>query len=467
MKQILIGALLYFCALIGIKLSAQNDVGTLILDKLSKQRYFEAEDLYNANKDSIDLFVSQFYQAKQASLCNEQVKSSFIFIEIIRRYNATLPADLRLYIIQNLFENTISINDSANFQIVFDYANDYLKDNPDRFTASKIQELRAWVDNFQDRFLEETKASLLPIKRSAKISSAKLIDSLNLIQTSASINGRSSSVILDTGLSRDLVCTPKFAERLGLEVTYIEGKLNSEKKKLGKSLIDSLEIGGVTVYNVPVLVVKTDVPNLNKEHKNKKVRKELKLINGILEKPIIGLGLMRRLGYIELDFKKNEIVFPTSEMIKEDRYKEFRLKSRLLAFNEGLFFRLFINKQATTLFLDTGANFFIELEPKFYNKYKTAFPIDKYSEKEHTFTFNNLYKGEKIPIVKLKTLSFEDSKIFEPLISSFSENNVVVFEHHNNFTPYADGMAGLPFLRSLGSRVLLDLNDMKIKGFND
>ncbi len=274
--------------------------------------------------------------------------------------------------------------------------------------------------------------------------------------------------MLDTGTSTDLICSSDFAESLGLNIDYVEGNFNGESEKFGKALIDSLEIGGLTAYNIPAFIPKSAVPNICKEEKDTEVRAVLKKASRIFLNPIFGLRLMYRIGYIEFDFKENKVLFPTAGELKGDRYKNVSLESRLLGFNNDLYFRLLINKQATTLFLDTGANSFINLEPRFYNQYKTDFSIDKYSEDEHTLIFSKLYKRGKVPIIKLKTLSFEDGKTFKPLVSSYSENEICVCTAPlNNLRPYVDGTAGVLFLRSLGSRVLLDLNDMKIKVFDD
>ncbi len=70
-------------------------------------------------------------------------------------------------------------------------------------------------------------------------------------------------------------------------------------------------------------------------------------------------------------------------------------------------------------------------------------------------------------VVKQKSLSFEDAKAFIPLGCSDGKNQLNVCKQHNEYVSYDDGMAGVLFLRSLGSRVLLDLNGMKIKVFDD
>ncbi len=414
---------------------------------IDQKDYFKAEDLYFKYKHKMSPIWRELYEAERLSLRNQHAESNKLLEDWLKVYSFKQTyAKTNSYIISLIFENLIHIGDEKLFNV-------WYKTSWEKFSA-----LRPWLQQTKTRFEQN---ALMRVDRSAEPYPIPL-DTLGvaLLKTKIKVNNTTTDVILDTGCVRSIM-TKATAEKLGVTYKKSMVDVNRTKMKGGNGIIDSIEIGGVKVYNIPVTIIDglnyDSLPDSIKQ--NPKRMKEVSSVASELNKPVIGYPVLELIGKLEFDFELNTLSFPQYKTTKFFKKLLASKSMNLMKRNNALFIQMQIEEKPTTLLFDTGFSDFIGFCPSFYEVNKNALPLDSTKiESQIHFAMHNV-KRRKTMVIKTPLITFEGRKL-KPKSEDY---RILIIDEslHNDFK--CNGTMGYSALKSFGKRVLLDLENVELK----
>lgn len=420
---------------------------------LNEGRYFEAKDLYNEISDSVPLNIASYYKFRMAEgmnrkdiAVNELEKSLSSYPDLFG--NETIDIYSLLF---NTYRNLGKYEKVISF---YKLAREHLKKNPYNLNKEELALRKKNLEEAFSYFKEVSSQPSIKIHRKATNESINMEDSL-MLGFKAKFNGVPQMTILDTGVDSYILMKKTTAKAIGIRLkNETKGALNGVEMMGEENMVDSIEVGNITLYNIPVIIYDFDLTSCLSDsiRKDSSTMERFKIADKYLENPIIGLPSMLLIGKIEIDWENKNIFFPykNSNILRKD--------NNLFVFNNMLYARLKINRIPFTGLLDSGSDDYINMDTIFYQKYQKEIPIDTTTVKE------------KLNIASVHGVQLDVKyMVADNPIIEFSERTIRYTGKHNiqiypMFLPYqvSDGVLGINFMKSIGRKILLDFDNMRL-----
>lgn len=299
--------------------------------------------------------------------------------------------------------------------------------------------------------------SIIKIKRVDSVKSIELIKD-EYIRFYSNYNGDSIETWFDTGVSNHFQISKKIADKIGVRAVHINQDstqiVNGISQKGYEGVIDSITIGNINLYNIPVLVFnKGFTPYLPDSIDDEIKRRVQEIFKD--EQVIMGLPTMKLIGKFEFDRENSLLTFP--ENIK---YTETNTTSNIYFHDQRAYLELTINDLNYVGFFDIGSNNFIDLSYPFYEKHKSLIQIDTIIQKPllNNYSLTNTLVGAPYEIVKDPIVLLNNKKV------NCEQAQIRVFDDVQIPGTIIDGTVGINFLKGLGSKIIIDFDNMKIEG---
>ena len=443
---------------IPIFMFGQKDKSQELVELLNNGDFFKSRSLYLQICDTISPDIDLYYKFRMAQFLNKK-DSAAVYLERIFTEYPDLFGEETVNVYGLLFGLYIDLGDIGRGIYTYERIKRFLKENPYHIDE---KELSQWQEDTEYR-LRQLKHSVkqppISIKRNKKNDSVRILGALKPLFI-AKYNNVPLKTFFDTGAQSYCVMNSMIAGQLG--VKYDADKMNqemiNEKIFANKAIVDSIEIGNIVLYNIPVVVYEQRGPVVfsdSVENDSKKVFLEDSIYSCLATPITIGLPLMQLIGKFQVDNENKNITFPVL-----DNSVSTSKEPNIYTYKKNLYMRLKVNEKNFTGYLDTGADVFIDIDTTFYKKYQNIVKVDTITAKLpysfisfHETSIDIPYIIPYKPIIKFEDKLVRVLKKRAVKIYSLSVWNVDVF----------DGIIGYDFFKRLGKKVLLDFDNMRLE----
>ena len=459
----------FIFVLIPLTLYGQEDVEQLQkLDKLMfSGRYFESKELYKKISDTttIPSDLELYYKFRMAQFLNKTDSVAYYLEQFIPHHYATFGEETLVFY-SNLFDAYIELGDmdkalDTYLQMKRIWNESLTKTNTG---GKEYEEWRTATENFLS--YAEYAVTLPPIKmkRNDTLSFVDIEEGDRLV-FQAKYNGILQRTIFDTGVGPYCVLSRKLADGMGVRYDSIdENKVTINEDLISvRSIIDSIEVGNITFYNIPAFIYSdtASVPfvsgsSIKRRKKRKKAQTVVDSVRTLFTDCVsLGLPVMKLIGKIQTDYEHNKMCFPVSVA-----NAHLPKAPNIYAYKYDLYMRIKLNGVAFTANLDTGSNEYVTVDSAFYEKHQKELPIAS-TCKKNTFGVVMLHQARAITYKTLKdpAIIFDD-KLMQPpgpeAVKTYPLGQIVP-------GIFFDGVIGNGFYRRIGKKVLLDLDNMRLE----
>lgn len=441
-----------------ISMLGQENKSLELVKLLNDGEFYKSRQLYSLLCDTISPDIDLYYKFRMATFINKK-DSAQIYLEKIFSEYPDLFGDETINMYGVLFDTYIYFRNMERGLFIYEHIKQHLKQNPYKIPQDELLE---WSDDNEYRLSQLKSAIKQPpirIKRKKTDETIRLINKLKL-QVWAHFNNSPCRIIFDTGLQSFCVMSKSMAEHIGVKCDtsgISSGNIN-EHIPINKAIVDSIEIGNVTLYNIPVEVYEPDtLPYLSDSLSVDSETKESMnySYSGFVTSIIVGLPLMQWIGKFLIDNENMELNFPVS-----DKYKSCSKEPNLFVYNENLYTHLKLNEKDFIGYLDTGADEFIAIDTVFYEKHKEDIKIDTITAimPFNYVTLSHVRNNISYMIPDSPILRFEDR-----VIRILTKRSIKIYPVSSIVSiKFFDGLIGYHCFRRLGKRVLLDLDNMRL-----
>lgn len=459
----------FIFVLIPLTLYGQEDVEQLQkLDKLMfSGRCFESKELHKKISDTttIPSDLELYYKFRMAQFLNKTDSVAYYLEQFIPHHYATF-GEKTLVFYSNLFDAYIELGDTDKaldtyLQMKRIWNESLTKTN---IGGKEYEEWRTATENFLS--YAEYAVTLPPIKmkRNDTLSFVDIEEGDRLV-FQAKYNGILQRTIFDTGVGPYCVLSRKLADGMGVRYDSIdENKVTINENLISvRSIIDSIEVGNITFYNIPAFIYSdtASVPfvsgsSIKRRKKRKKAQTVVDSVRTLFTDCVsLGLPVMKLIGKIQTDYEHNKMCFPVSVA-----NAHLPKAPNIYAYKYDLYMRIKLNGVAFTANLDTGSNEYVTVDSAFYEKHQKELPIAS-TCKKNTFGVVMLHQARAITYKTLKdpAIIFDD-KLMQPpgpeAVKTYPLGQIVP-------GIFFDGVIGNGFYRRIGKKVLLDLDNMRLE----
>ena len=459
----------FIFVLIPLTLYGQEDVEQLQkLDKLMfSGRYFESKELYKKISDTttIPSDLELYYKFRMAQFLNKTDSVAYYLEQFIPHHYATFGEETLVFY-SNLFDAYIELGDMDKALDTYLQMKRIWNESLTKTTTGgkEYEEWRTATENFLS--YAEYAVTLPPIKmkRNDTLSFVDIEEGDRLV-FQAKYNGILQRTIFDTGVGPYCVLSRKLADGMGVRYDSIdENKVTINEDLISvRSIIDSIEVGNITFYNIPAFIYSdtASVPfvsgsSIKRRKKRKKAQTVVDSVRTLFTDCVsLGLPVMKLIGKIQTDYEHNKMCFPVSVA-----NAHLPKAPNIYAYKYDLYMRIKLNGVAFTANLDTGSNEYVTVDSAFYEKHQKELPIASTSKK-NTFGVVMLHQARAITYKTLKdpAIIFDD-KLMQPpgpeAVKTYPLGQIVP-------GIFFDGVIGNGFYRRIGKKVLLDLDNMRLE----
>ena len=459
----------FIFVLIPLTLYGQEDVEQLQkLDKLMfSGRYFESKELYKKISDAttIPSDLELYYKFRMAQFLNKTDSVAYYLEQFIPHHYATF-GEKTLVFYSNLFDAYIELGDTDKALDTYLQMKRIWNESLTKTTTGgkEYEEWRTATENFLS--YAEYAVTLPPIKmkRNDTLSFVDIEEGDRLV-FQAKYNGILQRTIFDTGVGPYCVLSRKLADGMGVRYDSIdENKVTINEDLISvRSIIDSIEVGNITFYNIPAFIYSdtASVPfvsgsSIKRRKKRKKAQTVVDSVRTLFTDCVsLGLPVMKLIGKIQTDYEHNKMCFPVSVA-----NAHLPKAPNIYAYKYDLYMRIKLNGVAFTANLDTGSNEYVTVDSAFYEKHQKELPIAS-TCKKNTFGVVMLHQARAITYKTLKdpAIIFDD-KLMQPpgpeAVKTYPLGQIVP-------GIFFDGVIGNGFYRRIGKKVLLDLDNMRLE----
>ena len=459
----------FIFVLIPLTLYGQEDVEQLQkLDKLMfSGRYFESKELYKKISE-ITTFPSDlelYYKFRMAQFLNKTDSVAYYLEQFIPHHYATFGEETLVFY-SNLFDAYIELGDTDKALDTYLQMKRIWNESLTKTTTGgkEYEEWRTATENFLS--YAEYAVTLPPIKmkRNDTLSFVDIEEGDRLVYQ-AKYNGILQRTIFDTGVGPYCVLSRKLADGMGVRYDSIDENYVTINEDLisVRSIIDSIEVGNITFYNIPAFIYSdtASVPfvsgsSIKRRKKRKKAQAVVDSVRTLFTDCVsLGLPVMKLIGKIQTDYEHNKMCFPVSVA-----NAHLPKAPNIYAYKYDLYMRIKLNGVAFTANLDTGSNEYVTVDSAFYEKHQKELPIASTCKKK-TFGVVMLHQARAITYKTLKdpAIIFDD-KLMQPpgpeAVKTYPLGQIVP-------GIFFDGVIGNGFYRRIGKKVLLDLDNMRLE----
>ena len=459
----------FIFVLIPLTLYGQEDVEQLQkLDKLMfSGRYFESKELYKKISDTttIPSDLELYYKFRMAQFLNKTDSVAYYLEQFIPHHYATFGEETLVFY-SNLFDAYIELGDTDKALDTYLQMKRIWNESLTKTTTGgkEYEEWRTATENFLS--YAEYAVTLPPIKmkRNDTLSFVDIEEGDRLV-FQAKYNGILQRTIFDTGVGPYCVLSRKLADGMGVRYDSIdENKVTINEDLISvRSIIDSIEVGNITFYNIPAFIYSdtASVPfvsgsSIKRRKKRKKAQTVVDSVRTLFTDCVsLGLPVMKLIGKIQTDYEHNKMCFPVSVA-----NAHLPKAPNIYAYKYDLYMRIKLNGVAFTANLDTGSNEYVTVDSAFYEKHQKELPIAS-TCKKNTFGVVMLHQARAITYKTLKdpAIIFDD-KLMQPpgpeAVKTYPLGQIVP-------GIFFDGVIGNGFYRRIGKKVLLDLDNMRLE----
>ena len=459
----------FIFVLIPLTLYGQEDVEQLQkLDKLMfSGRYFESKELYKKISDTttIPSDLELYYKFRMAQFLNKTDSVAYYLEQFIPHHYATFGEETLVFY-SNLFDAYIELGDMDKALDTYLQMKRIWNESLTKTTTGgkEYEEWRTATENFLS--YAEYAVTLPPIKmkRNDTLSFVDIEEGDRLV-FQAKYNGILQRTIFDTGVGPYCVLSRKLADGMGVRYDSIdENKVTINEDLISvRSIIDSIEVGNITFYNIPAFIYldTASVPfvsgsSIKRRKKRKKAQTVVDSVRTLFTDCVsLGLPVMKLIGKIQTDYEHNKMCFPVSVA-----NAHLPKAPNIYAYKYDLYMRIKLNGVAFTANLDTGSNEYVTVDSAFYEKHQKELPIAS-TCKKNTFGVVMLHQARAITYKTLKdpAIIFDD-KLMQPpgpeAVKTYTLGQIVP-------GIFFDGVIGNGFYRRIGKKVLLDLDNMRLE----
>lgn len=459
----------FIFVLIPLTLYGQEDVEQLQkLDKLMfSGRYFESKELYKKISETTTFpsDLELYYKFRMAQFLNKTDSVAYYLEQFIPHHYATFGEETLVFY-SNLFDAYIELGDMDKALDTYLQMKRIWNESLTKTTTGgkEYEEWRTATENFLS--YAEYAVTLPPIKmkRNDTLSFVDIEEGDRLV-FQAKYNGILQRTIFDTGVGPYCVLSRKLADGMGVRYDSIdENKVTINEDLISvRSIIDSIEVGNITFYNIPAFIYSdtASVPfvsgsSIKRRKKRKKAQAVVDSVRTLFTDCVsLGLPVMKLIGKIQTDYEHNKMCFPVSVA-----NAHLPKAPNIYAYKYDLYMRIKLNGVAFTANLDTGSNEYVTVDSAFYEKHQKELPIAS-TCKKNTFGVVMLHQARAITYKTLKdpAIIFDD-KLMQPpgpeAVKTYPLGQIVP-------GIFFDGVIGNGFYRRIGKKVLLDLDNMRLE----
>lgn len=459
----------FIFVLIPLTLYGQEDVEQLQkLDKLMfSGRYFESKELYKKISE-ITTFPSDlelYYKFRMAQFLNKTDSVAYYLEQFIPHHYATFGEETLVFY-SNLFDAYIELGDMDKALDTYLQMKRIWNESLTKTTTGgkEYEEWRTATENFLSYAEYAVTLPSIKMKRNDTLSFVDIEEGDRLV-FQAKYNGILQRTIFDTGVGPYCVLSRKLADGMGVRYDSIdENKVTINEDLISvRSIIDSIEVGNITFYNIPAFIYSdtASVPfvsgsSIKRRKKRKKAQTVVDSVRTLFTDCVsLGLPVMKLIGKIQTDYEHNKMCFPVSVA-----NAHLPKAPNIYAYKYDLYMRIKLNGVAFTANLDTGSNEYVTVDSAFYEKHQKELPIASTSKK-NTFGVVMLHQARAITYKTLKdpAIIFDD-KLMQPpgpeAVKTYPLGQIVP-------GIFFDGVIGNGFYRRIGKKVLLDLDNMRLE----
>lgn len=459
----------FIFVLIPLTLYGQEDIEQLQkLDKLMfSGRCFESKELHKKISDTttIPSDLELYYKFRMAQFLNKTDSVAYYLEQFIPHHYATFGEETLVFY-SNLFDAYIELGDMDKALDTYLQMKRIWNESFTKTTTGgkEYEEWRTATENFLS--YAEYAVTLPPIKmkRNDTLSFVDIEEGDRLV-FQAKYNGILQRTIFDTGIGPYCVLSRKLADGMGVRYDSIdENKVTINEDLISvRSIIDSIEVGNITFYNIPAFIYldTASVPfvsgsSIKRRKKRKKAQTVVDSVRTLFTDCVsLGLPVMKLIGKIQTDYEHNKMCFPVSVA-----NAHLPKAPNIYAYKYDLYMRIKLNGVAFTANLDTGSNEYVTVDSAFYEKHQKELPIAS-TCKKNTFGVVMLHQARAITYKTLKdpAIIFDD-KLMQPpgpeAVKTYPLGQIVP-------GIFFDGVIGNGFYRRIGKKVLLDLDNMRLE----
>ena len=430
------------------------------LDKLMfNGRYFESKELYKNLSDTttIPSDLDLFYKFRMAQFLNK-TDSAVYYLEKYIPYYYEDCGNQVLILYSMLFDAYIELGYKDKALCTYQQMKQLWDESLSNINGKAYEGWQTDIKNFLSYAESAVNSPPITMKRS-NTSSFVDIKGHDKPVFQAKYNGISQTTIFDTGMQPYCFLSKKLAEGMGIRYDSIERNkvVVNETLVCVRSIIDSIEVGNITFYNIPTLIYKESesIPYVSSSlRKKRRMKKALDSVRTwVAERVCLGLPIMKLIGKIQTDYDHNRMCFPVSDVTLSK-------EANIYAYEKGLYMRIKLNGTDFTAHLDTGSDEYITVDSAFYEKHQKELLIGSTSKK-NTFGVAMLHQARAITYKTLKdpAIIFDD-KLMQPpgpeAVKTYPLGQIVP-------GIFFDGVIGNGFYRRIGKKVLLDLDNMRLE----
>ncbi|KAA8483554.1 aspartyl protease [Arcticibacter tournemirensis] len=439
---------------------AQRNYAQELVNLLQQGRCFEAMEFRTKNADKLPANDSAFnvlYKAHMALFFNKPDSAVIYLEDLIANHELKIGPGISSYYGKLLSVHGSKQQFKEGIKVCDKYI-EHLRINPfdqaQDFIHKEMSSVESIKKALQSRDVNEPR---IKIKRdnSSKYKTIRISD-MGYIRFNAKYNDITAETWFSTGATAYFMLTRSLADKIGTKlVDKTQDSIqivNDIPTKARIEVIDQINLGGVKLYNIPVLVFNdrlvpytTDTLNVKTKSKDKAIASDRQII--------MGLPAMKMIGMIDFDWKNRTVSFPvkTENIVSSDSSRTYLLEN-------SLYIDLKINGLNYVGYIDTGSDDFLNMTYSFYMKNKSQIEIDSTAQKKpfqrHTMAgsyFNiphELVKGADV---------YLNSRML-----NHGDGEVVVSDRKSHATIF-DGVVGVNFFRRLGSKITFDFDNMRVK----
>lgn len=459
----------FIFVLIPLTLYGQEDVEQLQkLDKLMfSGRYFESKELCKKISETTTFpsDLELYYKFRMAQFLNKTDSVAYYLEQFIPHHYATFGEETLVFY-SNLFDAYIELGDTDKALDTYLQMKRIWNESLTKTTTGgkEYEEWRTATENFLSYAEYAVTLPSIKMKRNDTLSFVDIEEGDRLV-SQAKYNGILQRTIFDTGVGPYCVLSRKLADEMGVRYDSIdENKVTINEDLISvRSIIDSIEVGNITFYNIPAFIYSdtASVPfvsgsSIKRRKKRKKAQIVVDSVRTLFTDCVsLGLPVMKLIGKIQTDYEHNKMCFPVSVA-----NAHLPKAPNIYAYKYDLYMRIKLNGVAFTANLDTGSNEYVTVNSAFYEKHQKELPIASTSKK-NTFGVVMLHQARAITYKTLKdpAIIFDD-KLMQPpgpeAVKTYPLGQIVP-------GIFFDGVIGNGFYRRIGKKVLLDLDNMRLE----
>lgn len=449
---------LFFCFLSYAQ--AQRNYAQELVNLLHQERYFEAKDFKKQHAEQLpqnDKALDLVYNIHM-SLAFNKPDSAIVYLEEFLGnpdYIPILGPMVAAYYprLSGVYEDTQQYAKSISTAEKYI---DYLERNPyslaQGLIKSETKDAQTRITLLKDKLENEP---LRRIVRDSDVQDIKLKDS-EYIRFDAQYNGHEIETFFDTGVSHFFFIEEDLANDIGVKIRPNQDTvqmLNGRSVKAVEGIIDSIDLKGVKLYNIPVAVFKEKFLSNLPDDLDPMLKADIEKAFSKSRQIIMGLPTIKMIGKFEFDWKENILRLPTNQIADNENSD-----SNFLLLKNTPYLNLKINDCDFTGFFDTGNNQCLYLTLPYLRSNINNIKIDMENVEQsfNVTTFNGFHPNIKRFKVINPQVYFND-KNFNGNLDVYATETI--WPNMN----VLDGEVGVKFVKNIGSKCILDFNSMTLK----